>query len=78
MTINGGMAMRAWYDIVSLDRDGPSDEAGIRDSAAILEGLIDAECGRGTDASRIVVAGFSQGGAIALHTALRYRSGSPA
>ena len=73
VTINGGMAMRAWYDILSLDRDAPSDEAGIRDSAGILEGLIEAELGRGIDADRIVVAGFSQGGAIALHTALRQR-----
>ena len=73
VTINGGVAMRAWYDILSLDRDAPSDEAGIRDSAGILEGLIDAECERGIAANRIVVAGFSQGGAIALHTALRQR-----
>jgi len=71
VTINGGMAMRAWYDILSLDRDAPSDEAGIRDSAGILEALIEAECERGVDPGRIVVAGFSQGGAIALHTALR-------
>ena len=74
VTINGGVVMRAWYDILSLDRDAPSDEAGIRDSARILEALIEAERGRGIDANRIVVAGFSQGGAIALHAALRQRS----
>ena len=74
VTINGGAVMRAWYDIISLDRDGPSDEAGIRDSARILETLIEAERERGIDANRIVVAGFSQGGAIALHTALRQRN----
>ena len=73
VTINGGVAMRAWYDILSLDRDAPSDEAGIRDSARILDTLIEAERERGFDANRIVVAGFSQGGAIVLHTALRQR-----
>ncbi|NIV17620.1 MAG: alpha/beta fold hydrolase [Woeseiaceae bacterium] len=72
VTINGGMAMRAWYDIYSLDRDGPLDEAGIRDSAGILSGLIEREKERGIPAGRIIAAGFSQGGAIAIHTALRY------
>jgi len=72
VTINGGMTMRAWYDIVSLDRDGPQDEAGIRASAAILERLVARELERGIPCDRIVVAGFSQGGAIALHMALRY------
>jgi len=72
VTINGGATMRAWYDIFSLERDGPVDEVGIRDSAAILNALIAREQERGIDAGRIVVAGFSQGGAIALHAALRY------
>jgi len=72
VTINGGMSMRAWYDIFSLERDGPVDEDGIRDSAAILNALIAREQASGVDASNIVVAGFSQGGAIALHAALRY------
>jgi phospholipase/carboxylesterase len=72
VTINGGMAMRAWYDIFSLDRGGPVDEEGIRDSGDILTSLIRRERDRGIDANRIVVAGFSQGGAIALHGALRY------
>jgi phospholipase/carboxylesterase len=72
VTINGGMAMRAWYDIFSLDRDGPVDEDGIRQSGAILDGLIRREQERGIDARRIVVAGFSQGGAIAMHSALRF------
>ncbi len=71
VTVNGGMQMRAWYDIISLDRDGPSDEDGIRQSGAILQGLIDKEIQRGIPANRIVVAGFSQGGAIAIHAALR-------
>lgn len=72
VTINGGMTMRAWYDILSLDRDGPQDETGIRASAALLEGLIRREQERGIDSGRIVVAGFSQGGAIALHTGLSF------
>lgn len=72
VTINGGMSMRAWYDILTLDRDGPVDETGIRDSGQLLDALLQREQARGIDAGSIVVAGFSQGGAIALHTALRY------
>jgi len=72
VTINGGMSMRAWYDVVSLDAGGAVDEAGIRASCAMLERLIERENERGIDTSRIVIAGFSQGGAIALHTALRW------
>lgn len=72
VTINGGMAMRAWYDILSLERDGPVDEAGIRDSAGILDRLIVCERERGIESKNIVVAGFSQGGAIAMHAALRF------
>jgi phospholipase/carboxylesterase len=72
VTINGGVTMRAWYDILSLERDGPVDEAGIRDSGEILNALLARERERGIDASNIVVAGFSQGGAIAMHAALRY------
>ncbi len=71
VTINGGMQMRAWYDIFSLEPDGPSDESGIRESAAILHSLISRELERGIAGDKIVVAGFSQGGAIALHAALR-------
>ena len=72
VTINGGMSMRAWYDIITLDRDGPQDEAGIRESGASLEALIAREQERGVPSERIVLAGFSQGGAIAAHAALRY------
>ena len=71
VTLNGGMSMRAWFDILSLDRDGPADETGTRESAAIVNALIDREIERGIDIGRIVVAGFSQGGAIAIHVALR-------
>jgi len=72
VTINGGVPMRAWYDVMSLDRSGPQDEAGIRESAASLLQLIEREKERGVAASRIVLAGFSQGGAIAMHAAMRF------
>jgi phospholipase/carboxylesterase len=71
VTLNMGMPMRAWYDIVQLG-GGREDEAGIRASQAQLEALIARERGRGVAAGRIVLAGFSQGGAIALHTGLRH------
>jgi len=66
VTINQGMRMRAWYDIFQFG-GGPEDEAGIRASQQILEGLIEQEKGK-----KIVLAGFSQGGAIVLQTALRH------
>jgi len=71
VTLNNGMEMRSWYDIISLDRNGPVDEAGINDSSAILESLLEREMERGIDPGQIVVAGFSQGGAIAINTVLR-------
>jgi len=71
VTINMGMAMRAWYDILQLGGGGPEDEDGIRSSQLLLDGLIAREAARGIDAARIVLAGFSQGGAVALFTALR-------
>ena len=71
VTLNSGMAMRAWYDIFSLDRGGPVDKAGINDSSTILEALIERETERGIDPDKIVVAGFSQGGVIAINTVLR-------
>ena len=73
VTLNGGMAMRAWYDLLSMDRNAPEDETGIRDSAAGIDALISKEIERGISATQIVIAGFSQGGAMALFTALRYR-----
>lgn len=75
VTINAGMTMRAWYDIVSLDRSGPQDEAGILESSRLLVGLAEREHERGIPFDKIVMAGFSQGGAIALHTALRFSQG---
>lgn len=74
VTINNGMQMRAWYDILSLTRLNASaqDQAGIRDSERIVHGYIQQQLDDGIPASKIVIAGFSQGGAITLHTALRY------
>lgn len=69
VTINQGMRMRAWYDILQFG-SGAEDEAGIRDSQRLLELLIAEEKKRGL--SKIVLAGFSQGGAVALQTALRH------
>lgn len=71
VTINGGMPMRAWYDVLGWGRNVPEDAAGIRASAAAITRLIDREIERGIRSQGIVLAGFSQGGAIALHTALR-------
>ena len=72
VTINGGFRMRAWYDIVALDRSAPEDEGGIRESAEALFALARRERERGIAADRIVLAGFSQGGAMALFAALRW------
>lgn len=72
VTINAGMRMRAWYDILQLG-GGPEDEPGVRASQRLLEALVSREGERGIAPGRIVLAGFSQGGAIALQTALRYR-----
>jgi len=72
VTINGGMVMPAWYDIRGLDLKTRHDEAGIRLSAERLTRLIERENERGVPCERIVLAGFSQGGALALHVALRH------
>jgi phospholipase/carboxylesterase len=71
VTINGGYLMRAWYDIASPHLATGQDEAGIRASQQQIEQLIAQEKARGIPARHIYLAGFSQGGAIALHTALR-------
>jgi len=70
VTINNGMAMRAWYDIASFDPNAPQDDAGIRASVARVEALIARENARGIPAERIVLAGFSQGGAIVMRAAV--------
>lgn len=72
VTINGGMVMRAWYDIRALDFEREVDEAGVKASAAKVAALVEHERERGIAPERIVLAGFSQGGAIALHLGLRY------
>lgn len=71
VTINGGFVMRAWYDIVSPSIDAQQDAEGIRASQQAIEALIAQEVQRGIAPQQIYLAGFSQGGAIALHTALR-------
>jgi len=72
VTINGGMAMRAWYDIVSLSSNRDHDQRGIADSVNHAAALVRREMTRGIPAQRIIVAGFSQGGAIAVQLALRF------
>jgi phospholipase/carboxylesterase len=72
VTVNGGMPMRAWYDILGFDLISRQDEAGIRASIAAVEALIAREHERGVPSERIVLAGFSQGGAIALAAGLRH------
>lgn len=72
VTINGGMEMRAWYDIAGPELDRRADEEGVRASAGIARGLIDEQIARGIAGERIVLAGFSQGGAIALYAGLRF------
>ena len=71
VTINGGIEMRAWYDILSFGPSGPEDEAGIRASAEAVRQLIGREIDRGLSRDQIVLVGFSQGGAVVLHTAVR-------
>ena len=72
VTINGGMSMRAWYDILGTDLARREDERGLRASQALVEALLARERERGIDASRIVLMGFSQGCAMTLMTGLRY------
>ena len=75
VTINMGMKMRAWYDITNpVIGTGAEDTAGIRQSSEEVEELIEQEISSGLNAGQVVLAGFSQGGAIALFTALRYRA----
>lgn len=72
VTINGGTRMRAWYDIRSFDRSAAEDADGFADSAVKIGELIAREVGRGVRCERIVLAGFSQGGAVSLYLAPRY------
>jgi phospholipase/carboxylesterase len=70
VTVNNGHVMRAWYDVLSSDFAKRTDADGVRDSQVLIEALIAREQARGSPASRIVLAGFSQGGAMALHTGI--------
>ncbi len=71
VTVNNGVRMRAWYDIVSMDFSNRADSAGVAESVAQVEALIAREDARGVPAERLLLAGFSQGGAITLAAGLR-------
>jgi phospholipase/carboxylesterase len=71
VTLNGGLPMRAWFDVLSLQRGTREDLAGIKNSATALDALISREIARGIRSDRIVLAGFSQGGAMALYWGAR-------
>lgn len=75
VTLNGGLSMPAWYDIYGLSAGTPQDEPGLDAAAGWIETLIRREIARGIPPQRLVLAGFSQGGALALHTGLRYAEG---
>jgi len=72
ITVNNGYVMRGWYDIVSLQIDRQEDIDGVAESSALLSQLIETEINRGIAGNRIILAGFSQGGAIVLNTGLHY------
>ena len=72
VTINGGLIMPAWYDILAMGTAGGEDADDVRESAAMIEALIAREAARGVPAEKVVLAGFSQGGAMALFTGTRH------
>lgn len=72
ITINNGYQMRAWYDIKSMQLDKRADATGVRESAELVQALIEQEMASGIPADKIVLAGFSQGGVIALHLGPRF------
>lgn len=72
ITINNGHVMPGWYDIAMTQLERKADEGGIRESQGLIDQLIEREISRGVAADKIILAGFSQGGAIALQTALRH------
>ncbi len=74
ITINGGMSMRAWYDVKAIDLTRQEDAESIKESANLMEGLIQEERDKNIPTNKIILAGFSQGGAMALYTGLRYSS----
>ena len=72
VTVNGGIPMRAWYDIAGANLEDRQDAAGIKESAAQINALLAAESARGFAANKIFLGGFSQGAAMALYAGLRY------
>lgn len=74
VTINGGYVMRAWYDVLGPDLTAQQDKAGIENSSKLIEQLIDDQIDNGFTEDKIILAGFSQGGAMALHVGLRSRN----
>ena len=72
VTINNGYIMPAWYDILEMSIDRKVDEQQLLQSASAIQALIDREIERGVDSKRIIIAGFSQGGAVGIHAALTY------
>jgi phospholipase/carboxylesterase len=72
VTLNNNFVMPAWYDIVALEFDAPEDEKGIKDAQEILRKFINSVITQGIASTRIFLLGFSQGGALAIHTALRF------
>lgn len=72
VTLNAGFRMPSWFDLKSLDASGAEDEDGIKKAASVIHGMVDAEIKSGIAPNRIVVGGFSQGGALALYSVLTY------
>ena len=72
VTVNAGYEMRAWYDIISFTPEGRADAAGLAEASRRVERYISAEVEAGVPPSRVVLAGFSQGGAVALFAGLRH------
>jgi phospholipase/carboxylesterase len=72
VTLNNGYEMRAWYDIFGLQSESTQDEVGINNMQLTINAMIEAEIADGIPSQRILLAGFSQGGAMALHTATRF------
>ncbi|RWS04352.1 Acyl-protein thioesterase 1-like protein [Dinothrombium tinctorium] len=73
VTLNGGFEMPSWFDLLTLDASGPEDANGIRRATEWIHSLLDEEIKNGIPSNRIVLGGFSQGGGLALHAALRYQ-----
>lgn len=72
VTLNSGFEMPAWFDLKSLDASGPEDETGIKKASQLIHSMIDSEVSAGIPSNRIIIGGFSQGGALALYSALTY------